>query len=132
MWPIVSFQFVNVTCLITKQLNWSHTKFLCPLIGHVHKCVYQKYKRSNNHCYYQLITKSKLWLTGSYNLPLKINLGFCIYRLSSSISFVSTAVCSSVCRRYEPLTVAVTFSYILLFLVVTCTGLYAVVAVYIY
>ena len=27
---------MDVTCLITEQLNWSHTQFVCALIGHVH------------------------------------------------------------------------------------------------
>ena len=59
-------------------------------------------------------------------------LRFSIYRLSYSTLFMSTTVCSSACRRYEPLIVAVTLSYILLFLVITCTGLYTVVAIYLY
>ena len=59
-------------------------------------------------------------------------LRFSIYRLSYSSLFMSTTVCSSACRRYEPLIVAVTLSYILLFLVITCTGLYALVAIYMY
>ena len=45
---------------------------------------------------------------------------FSIYRLSCSTVFMSTIMCSSACRRYEPLIVAVTFSHILLFLVITC------------
>ena len=35
---------------------------------------------------------------------------FSIYRLSYSTLFMSTTVCSSACRRYEPLTVAATLS----------------------
>ena len=31
-----NFQLVDVICLITKQLNWSHTQFVCASIGHVH------------------------------------------------------------------------------------------------
>ena len=96
------------------------------------QCVCEKYKRSNYQCYYQLITKGKLRLTGNYNLPLIISLDFSIYRLSYCALFMSTTVCSSACRRYEPLIVAVTLSYILLFLVITCTGLYTVVAIYLY
>ena len=57
---------------------------------------------------------------------------FSIYRLSYSTLLMSTTVCSSACRRYEPLIVAVTLSYNLLFLVITCTGLYALVAISIY
>ena len=59
-------------------------------------------------------------------------LRFPIYRLSYSTLFMNTTVCSSACRRSEALIVAVTMSYILLFLVITCTGLYKVVAIYIY
>ena len=59
-------------------------------------------------------------------------LRFSIYRLSYSTLFMSTTVCSSACRKYEPLIVAVTLSYILLFLVIRCTGLYTVVEIYIY
>ena len=43
-------------------------------------------------------------------------LRFSIYRLSYSTLFMSTTVCSSACRRYEPLIVAVTLSYNLLLL----------------
>ena len=43
------------------------------------QCACEKYKRSNYHCNYWLITKGKLWLTGNYNLPLIITVGFCIY-----------------------------------------------------
>ena len=57
-------------------------------------------------------------------------LRFSIYRLSYSTLYMSTTVCSSACRRYEPLIVAVTLSYILLYLVITCTGLYTVVTFY--
>ena len=42
---------------------------------------------------------------------------FSIYRLSYSTLLMSTTVCSSACRRYEPLIVAVTLSCNLLFLV---------------
>ena len=49
---------------------------------------------------------------------------FLIYRLSYSTLFMSTTMCSSAYGRYEPLIVAVTLSYILLFLVITCTDLY--------
>ena len=59
-------------------------------------------------------------------------LRFSIYTLSYSTLLMSTTVCSSACRRYESLIVAVTLSYILLFLVITCTGLYAVVTIYKY
>ena len=38
-------------------------------------------------------------------------LRFSMYRLSYSTLFMSTTVCSSACRRYEPLIVAVTLSY---------------------
>ena len=54
---------------------------------------------------------------------------FSTYRLTYSTLFMNTTVCSSACRRYEPLIAAVTFSYILLFLVITCTGVYTVVAI---
>ena len=57
-------------------------------------------------------------------------LRFSIHRLRYSTLFMSTTVCSSACRRYEPLIVAVTLSYILLYLVITCTGLYTVVTFY--
>ena len=30
------FWFVDVSYLITEQLNWSHTQFVCAWIGHVH------------------------------------------------------------------------------------------------
>ena len=57
---------------------------------------------------------------------------FYIYRLIYSVLFMSTRVCSSAYRRYETLIVSVTLSYILLLLVVTSTGLYTVVAIYMY
>ena len=44
-------------------------------------------------------------------------LRFSIHRLRYSTLFMSTTVCSSACRRYEPLIVAVTLSCNLLFLV---------------
>ena len=59
-------------------------------------------------------------------------LRFSIYRLSYSTLFMSTTVCSSACRRYEPHIIAVTLPYILLYLVITCSGLYTVVAIYLY
>ena len=43
------------------------------------------------------------------------SLRFSIYRLGYSTLFMSTPVCSSACRRYEPLTVAVTLSYFAVF-----------------
>ena len=36
MWPIANSELVDVTCLITEQLNWSHTQLVCVLMGHVH------------------------------------------------------------------------------------------------
>ena len=42
-------------------------------------------------------------------------LRFSIYRLSYSTLFMSTTVCSSACRRYEPLIVAVNLSYFAVF-----------------
>ena len=62
----------------------------------------------------------------------KSNYYHCNYRPSYSILFMNTTVCSSACRRYKPLIVAVTLSYILLFLVVSYTGLYTVVAFHVY
>ena len=53
-------------------------------------------------------------------------------RLGYSTLFMSTTVCSSACRRYKPLIFAVNLFYILLFLVITCTSLYTVVAIYLY
>ena len=41
-------------------------------------------------------------------------LRFSIYRLSYSTLFMSTTVCSSACRRYEPLIVAVNLSYLVI------------------
>ena len=43
------------------------------------------------------------------------SLRFSIYRLGYSTLLMSTPVCSSACRRYEPLTVAVTLSYFAVF-----------------
>ena len=57
---------------------------------------------------------------------------FSIQRISYSTLFMSTTVCSSACRKYEPLIVAVTLSHILLFLVIICTRLHTVAAFYIY
>ena len=118
MWPFANSELVDVTCLIT-EYTCTH-------------CICEKSKRSNYHCNYQLITEGKLWLTGNYNLPLIISLDFPIHRRSYFALFMSTKVCSSACRRYEPLIVALTLSYILLFLVITCTSLYTLVAIYIY
>ena len=42
-------------------------------------------------------------------------LRFSIYRLGYSTLFMSTTGCSSACRRYEPLIVAVTLSYFAVF-----------------
>ena len=42
-------------------------------------------------------------------------LRFSIHRLRYSTLFMSTTVCSSACRRYEPLIVAVTLSYFAVF-----------------
>ena len=36
MWPFANSQVRDVTCLITMQLNWSHTLSVYALIGHVH------------------------------------------------------------------------------------------------
>ena len=36
MWPIASSQLVDVTCLITAQLNSLHTQFVCASIGYIH------------------------------------------------------------------------------------------------
>ena len=54
---------------------------------------------------------SKNIFTYNYNLPLIISLDF----LSYSTLFMSTTVCSSACRRYEPLIVAVNLSYFAVF-----------------
>ena len=68
-----------------------------------------------------------------WQLQLNYNfLRYSIYRLSYSTLFMSTTVCSLACRRYEPFIVVETLPQILLFLVITCAGLYTVVAIYIY
>ena len=36
MWPIANSQLVDVTCLITEQLNLSHTQLVCVWMGHVY------------------------------------------------------------------------------------------------
>ena len=36
MWSLANSGLADVTCLITKQLNWSHIEFVCAWIGHVH------------------------------------------------------------------------------------------------
>ena len=36
MWPIANSQLRDVTCLITEQLNCSHTQFACAWNGHIH------------------------------------------------------------------------------------------------
>ena len=48
------------------------------------------------------------------------SLRFSIYRLGYSTLLMSTPVCSSACRRYEPLTVAVTLSYFAVFSYYMC------------
>ena len=35
MWPFANYELVDVTNLITEQLNWSHIQFLCAWIGHI-------------------------------------------------------------------------------------------------
>ena len=35
MWPFANYELVDVTNLITEQLNWSHTHFVCAWIGHI-------------------------------------------------------------------------------------------------
>ena len=61
-------------------------------------------------------------------------LRFSIYRLSYSTLFMSTTVCSSACRRYEPLIIAVTLPYILLYymfwLIYCCSHLLILVSFY--
>ena len=44
MRPIANSQLVDVICLITQQLNCSHTQFVCPWIGHVHSMFVTKKK----------------------------------------------------------------------------------------
>ena len=132
VWPLCKFSTCGSDLFNYKAIKLvTYTVCMC-FNRPCAQCVCWKYKRSNYHCNYYLITKSKLWLTGKYNLPLIISLDFSIYRFSYFILFTSTAVCLSACRRYVPLVVAVTLSYVLLFLVITCIGLYTVVAIYIY
>ena len=69
----------------------SYTVCMC-LSRSCTQCVCEKYKRSNYHCNYSLVTKSKLWLTGYYNLPLIISLDFSIDRLSYSTLFIRITV----------------------------------------
>ena len=60
-------------------------------------------------------------------------LRFSIYRMGHSTLFMSTTVCSSACRRYEPLIVAVTLSYFAIFsYYMYWLNIYTVVAIYIY
>ena len=40
------FWIVDVTYLITEQLNWSHTQFLCAWIGHVHSAYMRNIKEA--------------------------------------------------------------------------------------
>ena len=79
----------------------SYTVCMC-LSRSCTQCVCEKYKRSNYHCNYSLITKGKLWLTGYYNLPLIISLDFSIYRLSYSTLFIRITVSY---QRAEDMTV---------------------------
>ena len=127
MWPIANSQLVDVTCLIKEQLNWLNTQFVCAWIGHVHSVYVINIKRATI-----TVFVDKLPKVINYNLPLIISLDFSIYRLSYSTFFMSTTLCSSACSRYEPHIDAVTLTYILLFLVIRCTDLYTVVAIYIY
>ena len=63
-------------------------------------------------------------------------LSFCIYRLDYSNLFMSTTVCSSACRRYEPLIAAVAlpyflaFSYYIYWLIFSCRHLHILVSFY--
>ena len=53
--------------------------------------------------------------------------------MGHSTLFMSTTVCSSACRRYEPLIVAVTLSYFAIFsYYMYWLNIYTVVAIYIY
>ena len=70
-------------------------------------------------------------MIGNYSLPLIITLYCCIYRPNSFILFMNTLVCSSAYIGYGPLIVAVTLSLFAVF-VVSCTGLYTVVVIYIF
>ena len=72
-------------------LNWSYTQFACGWIGHV-ECMWQ------------------LHLATFDNF-----LRFSIHRLDYSTLFMSTTMCSSACRRYEPLIVALILSYFAVF-----------------
>ena len=40
------FWIVDLTYLITEQLNWSHTQFLCAWIGHVHSAYMRNIKEA--------------------------------------------------------------------------------------
>ena len=75
-----------------------------------------------------IITKGKLQATSNFNLPLIITLDFCIYRPSL---FYIIHECSSAYIGYEPLIVPVTLPLFVVS-VVSCAGLYTVVAIYIY
>ena len=63
-------------------------------------------------------------------------LSFCIYRLDYSNLFMSTTVCSSACRRYEPLIAAVAlpyflaFSYYIYWLIFSCRHSHILVSFY--
>ena len=98
------FWIVNVTCyLIAKQLNWSHTQFVCAWIGHGTQCgmweIQKEAITTVANCW--LITKI-MWLTGNYNLPLIISLDFLYIDLVIPF-YLWVLVCSSACWRYEPL-----------------------------
>ena len=46
MWPFADSQLVEVTCLITEQLNWSDTQFVCAWIDHVHSVYVRNIKEA--------------------------------------------------------------------------------------
>ena len=120
MWPFANFEPVDATCLITEQLNWSHTQCVCAWIGHVYIVYVINVKGATITVIIDHLPK-----VINFNLPLIIFLDFSIYRLNYCTLFMSTTTCS----RNEPFIVAVTLSYFFLFLFVTCTGLHIVVAI---
>ena len=70
------FWIVDVTYLVTQQLNWSHTQFVCAWIGHVDSVYVINIKEAIITVTISYLPKVNIWLTGNYNLPFIISLHF--------------------------------------------------------